>query len=310
MLITRYLDQSNTPSVGLQHQDGLRPLPGITSIGQLLRLKAANIRSVCEQVSGDSPLAYPVRLLPPIDSLMEVWAAGVTYQRSREARVLESDHAADVYDLVYEADRPELFFKSTAWRVTGHGETISVRQDSKINVPEPELALVLNAHGETVGYTVCNDVSSRSIEGLNPLYLPQAKVYLGACAVGPAIRPAWEVDDPYQLGIHMRIDRVGTTIWEGRSNTAELRRKFPDLTQYLRREEMFPDGVILSTGTSLVPELPFTLETEDTVRIEIEELGVLESRVVGGRQHMQWLGDSLRDPGRRDAAASLLEADQ
>jgi 2-dehydro-3-deoxy-D-arabinonate dehydratase len=310
MLITRYLDQSNTPSVGLQHQDGLRPLPGITSIGQLLRLKAANIRSVCEQVSGDSPLAYPVRLLPPIDSLMEVWAAGVTYQRSREARVLESDHAADVYDLVYEADRPELFFKSTAWRVTGHGETISVRQDSKINVPEPELALVLNAHGETVGYTVCNDVSSRSIEGLNPLYLPQAKVYLGACAVGPAIRPAWEVDDPYQLGIHMRIDRVGTTIWEGRSNTAELRRKFPDLTQYLRREEMFPDGVILSTGTSLVPELPFTLETEDTVRIEIEELGVLESRVVGGRQHMQWLGDSLRDPGRRDGAASLLEADQ
>jgi 2-dehydro-3-deoxy-D-arabinonate dehydratase len=310
MLITRYLDQSNTPSVGLQHQDGLRPLPGITSIGQLLRLKAANIRSVCEQVSGDSPLAYPVRLLPPIDSLMEVWAAGVTYQRSREARVLESDHAADVYDLVYEADRPELFFKSTAWRVTGHGETISVRQDSKINVPEPELALVLNAHGETVGYTVCDDVSSRSIEGLNPLYLPQAKVYLGACAVGPAIRPAWEVDDPYRLEIHMSIYRAGRTIWEGQSNTAELRRKFPDLTQYLGREEMFPDGVILSTGTSLVPELPFTLEAEDTVRIEIEELGVLESRVVGGRQHMQWLGDSLREPGRRDAAASLLEADQ
>ncbi|WP_343995123.1 fumarylacetoacetate hydrolase family protein, partial [Terrabacter terrae] len=241
---------------------------------------------------------------------MEVWAAGVTYQRSREARVLESDHAADVYELVYDADRPELFFKSSAWRVTGHGETISVRQDSAINVPEPELAMVLNADGETVGYTVCNDVSSRSIEGTNPLYLPQAKVYLGACAVGPAIRPAWEVKDPYRLGISMRIDRAGRVIWQGQSNTSDLRRRLPDLAGYLCREELFPDGVILSTGTSLVPELPFTLEPEDMVRIEVDELGVLQSRVVGGRQEMQWLGESLRDPACRGTANSLPAADR
>lgn len=194
--------------------------------------------------------------------------------------------------------------------MTGHGETISVRQDSAINVPEPELAMVLNAHGETVGYTVCNDVSSRSIEGLNPLYLPQAKVYLGACAVGPAIRPAWEIDDPYRLGIHMWINRAGTTVWEGRSNTADLRRKLPDLAQYLCREELFPDGVILSTGTSLVPDLPFTLEPEDTVRIEIDELGALQSQVVDGRHQMQWLGDSLRDPACRASADSLPGADR
>lgn len=299
MLITRYLDGRGEPAVGLQGEDGIRPLTGIASIGELLRLTAADLRSVCSQTTVGPPLASNVRLLPPVDSLMEVWAAGVTYQRSREARVLESDHAADVYDLVYEADRPELFFKSSAWRVTGHGETISVRQDSEINVPEPELALVVNAHGETVGYTVCNDVSSRSIEGLNPLYLPQAKVYLGACAVGPAIRPAWEVDDPYQLGIHMRIDRAGTVIWEGWANTGELCRKLTDLTEYLWREEMFPDGVILSTGTSLVPDLPFTLEPDDAVRIEIDELGVLLSHVVRGRQQMQWLGDTLKNPADR-----------
>jgi 2-dehydro-3-deoxy-D-arabinonate dehydratase len=242
-----------------------------------------------------------------VDSLMEVWAAGVTYERSREARVLESERSADVYDLVYDADRPELFFKSAAWRVTGHGETISVRQDSEINVPEPELALVLNSGGETVGYTICNDVSSRSIEGLNPLYLPQAKVYLGACAVGPGIRPAWEVDDPYRLGIHMRVDRAGATIWEGRASTGELRRKLPDLAEYLRREEAFPDGVVLSTGTSLVPSLPFTLQPDDAVRIEIDQLGVLQSRVVRGREQMEWLREALHDPARRRSAPEALK---
>jgi 2-dehydro-3-deoxy-D-arabinonate dehydratase len=307
VLITRYLDQGGAPAVGLQNEDGIRPLAGIASVGELLRLSAEEMRSVCSQAPAGAPLTSDVRVLPPVDSLMEVWAAGVTYQRSREARVLESDRSADVYELVYEADRPELFFKSTAWRVTGHGETISVRQDSEINVPEPELALVINAHGETVGYTVCNDVSSRSIEGLNPLYLPQAKVYLGACAVGPAIRPAWEVDDPYRLGIHMRIDRAGATVWEGRANTGELRRKLPELSEYLRREEIFPDGVVLSTGTSLVPDLPFTLEPDDMVRIEIDELGVLQSRVVRGRQQMQWLGASLRHPGRRVGADNALQ---
>lgn len=310
MLITRYLDSRGRPAVGLHDYVGIHPFIGIASIGELLRLSTDDVRSVCSQAQACAPLEANFRLLPPIDSLMEVWAAGVTYQRSREARVLESDHAADAYERVYEADRPELFFKSSAWRVTGHGETISVRQDSGINVPEPELAMVLNAHGETVGYTVCNDVSSRSIEGLNPLYLPQAKVYLGACAVGPAIRPVWEVENPCRLGISMRIDRAGRVIWRGRSNTSNLRRSLPDLAGYLCREELFPDGVILSTGTSLVPELPFTLEPEDMVRIEIDELGVLQSRVVGGRQQMQWLGESLRDPACRCTGDTLPGEDR
>lgn len=310
MLITRYLDRRGRPAVGLKDDAGIHPFTEIASVGELLRLPAADIRSVCSQTQAGRSVTETFRLLPPVDSLMEVWAAGVTYQRSREARVLESDHAADVYELVYKADRPELFFKSSAWRVTGHGETISVRQDSAINVPEPELAMVLNAHGETVGYTVCNDVSSRSIEGINPLYLPQAKVYLGACAVGPAIRPAWEVEDPYRLGIYMRIDRDDQVSWQGRSTTSDLHRSLPDLVGYLFREELFPDGVILSTGTSLVPELPFTLEPEDMVRIEIDELGVLQSRVVRGRQRMQWLGDSLRDPACRGTADVSPGADR
>ncbi|AZI58841.1 fumarylacetoacetate hydrolase [Nakamurella antarctica] len=306
MLITRYLDRGGKPAVGLHREEGLRPLVGVASIGQLLRMSAADIRSVCTQPAVSPVLEPDFTLLPPIDSLMEVWAAGVTYRRSREARVLESDQSADVYERVYDAERPELFFKSVAWRVTGHGETVSVRQDSAINVPEPELALVLNSRGEIVGYTVCNDVSSRSIEGLNPLYLPQAKVYLGACAVGPAIRPAWEVNDPYRLGIHIRIERAGQTVWEDRANTSGLHRKLGDLAQYLGREDYFPDGVILSTGTSLVPELPFTLEPHDLVRIEIDEVGVLESRVVGGRQHMRWLQESLLDPAVRDCVPEAL----
>ena len=306
MLITRYLDHGGSPAVGLQGDDGaIRPLDGIASVGALLRLPATELRALCS-AAGAGSVAPGARLLPPVDSLMEVWAAGVTYERSREARVLESERAADVYDLVYEADRPELFFKSAAWRVTGHGETISVRQDSEINVPEPELAVVLNSGGETVGYTICNDVSSRSIEGLNPLYLPQAKVYLGACAVGPGIRPAWEIDDPYALGIQLRIERGGAVIWEGRANTGELRRKLPDLASYLQREEAFPDGVVLATGTSLVPALPFTLEPGDEVRIEVDELGVLQSRVVGGRRHMAWLQDALHDSAARGSASATL----
>ena len=222
-------------------------------------------------------------LLAPVDGRTEVWAAGVTYERSRTARMAESENSADIYDRVYAAERPELFFKSAAWRVSGAGVPVSIRADSGINVPEPELAAVLNYAGDVVGYTICNDMSSRSIEGENPLYLPQAKIYRGACAVGPWIRPAWEVPDPYALTIEMTISRGGSVAWEGSSSTSGLRRRIDELAAYLFREDDFPAGVVLSTGTSLVPDLPFTLEAGDEIRIKISEIGELVNPVVRGK---------------------------
>jgi 2-dehydro-3-deoxy-D-arabinonate dehydratase len=299
MHLLRYVAPSGRPVLGVARDGYLTPLSPSANLGDLLRMSASDLRDLCEEaVGGDVPVEG-LRLLPPVDARMEVWAAGVTYRRSRAARVQESDSAGSVYELVYGADRPELFFKSAAWRVTGHEEQISVRRDSEVSVPEPELALVLNGAGERVGYTVCNDVSSRSIEGANPLYLPQAKVYLGSCAVGPGIRPAWDIDDPYALCIRMVIERGGATIWEGSASTSELRRDLDDLAGYLFREEIFPDGVVLATGTSLVPELPFTLLPGDTVTIEVEQVGILQSRVVAGKADMAWLADSADAPGRR-----------
>src|SRR5262249_6292735 len=222
------------------------------------------------------------RVLAPIDGQTEVWAAGVTYKRSEEARVEESA-TPDIYSRVYRAERPELFFKANARRVAGPEAPISVRSDSTWDVPEPEVAVVVNAFGEIVGYTIGNDVSSRSIEGENPLYLPQAKVYAGCCALGPGVTPAWEVADPYALGIRMRIERGGRSHWEGETSMREFARRLEDLVAYLFREDTFPDGVILSTGTALVPESPFTLESGDVVTIEIDELGTLRNPVVRGK---------------------------
>ena len=224
-----------------------------------------------------------ITVLAPVDGETEVWAAGVTYERSMHARVQESLDSADIYDRVYTAPRPELFFKSAAWRVAGPGDRVSARADSQVNVPEPELAAVLNAGGEVVGYTICNDMSSRSIEGENPLYLPQAKIYLGGCAAGPGIRPAWEVADPYGLTIEMTISRDGGTAWTGQASTAGLRRTVAELAAFLFREDEFPAGVLLSTGTSLVPDLPFTLRAGDEIRISISEIGELVNHVVRGK---------------------------
>jgi 2-dehydro-3-deoxy-D-arabinonate dehydratase len=167
------------------------------------------------------------------------------------------------------------------------------------DVPEPELGLVVNAHAEIVGYTVVNDMSSRTIEGENPLYLPQAKIYLGGCAAGPAVRPAWEVPDPYALEIEIGIRRDGEAVWDGRANTGLLNRRLDDLVGYLFREDCFPDGVILATGTCLVPELPFTLAPGDEITITIAQIGTLTSTVVRGKDAMSWLAD---DPARHTAA--------
>jgi 2-dehydro-3-deoxy-D-arabinonate dehydratase len=221
-------------------------------------------------------------MFAPIDGNTEVWAAGVTYRRSEEARIEESA-TPDIYSRVYRAERPELFFKATARRVAGPDAPIVVRSDSTWDVPEPELAIVVNAYAEIVGYTVGNDVSSRSIEGENPLYLPQAKVFSGCCALGPGIVPAWQVVDPYTLGIRMRILRQGGVHWQGETSMREFARRLDDLVAYMFREDDFPDGLIVCTGTALVPESPFTLDSGDTVEIEIDEIGTLRNPVARGK---------------------------
>jgi 2-dehydro-3-deoxy-D-arabinonate dehydratase len=268
---------------GVLDGDTITTLAAAPRLADLLALPADRIREICAAPGGEPVPLADAALLAPADGGTEVWAAGVTYERSRTARMAESENSADIYDRVYDAERPELFFKSAAWRVRGPGETVSVRADSTVDVPEPELAVVLNRAAEVVGYTICNDMSSRSIEGENPLYLPQAKIYLGGCAVGPWIRPAWEVPDPYALTIELAISRGGATVWSGESSTGTLRRRIDELASYLFRADEFPAGAILSTGTSLVPDLPFTLEAGDEIRIAISEIGELVNPVVRGK---------------------------
>ena len=276
MHITRYVDPSGRPAVGTTVDGVVRPLP-VERLADLLALPLADIRALVEGAA--APAEHPLRTLPPVDGDTEVWAAGVTYRRSREARVEES-RDGDVYTRVYSAERPELFFKSVAWRVVGDGEPVGVRADSESNTPEPELALVVNAAAEIVGLTICDDVSSRSIEGANPLYLPQAKVYTASCALGPAIRPIWEIRDPLDLAIAGTITRAGSVVWSAATSSAQLHRSFDDLVGHLFRAMEFPYGVILSTGTGIVPELDLTLTDGDVVRIEIEDVGVLTNPVV------------------------------
>jgi len=192
-----------------------------------------------------------------------------------------------------------LFFKSVAWRVVTDGEPVSLRGDSALNVPEAELAVVANGEGEIVGYTACNDMSSRSIEGENPLYLPQAKIYTGSCALATGIRPAWEVGDPLDLGIELTVTREGERAWQGRSSTASMVRTPEDLVGWLFREQSFPDGVILSTGTGIVPEMAFSLRPGDVVTIAIEQVGRLANPVVEGKEGFDWLSGPEADrPGR------------
>ena len=286
MRLIRFLADGE-PLAGVFDGGGVTPLTAVDSLADLLGQPLSRIREICADPGGQARPAEGPALLAPVDGGTEVWGAGVTYERSRTARMAESENSADIYDRVYAAQRPELFFKSAAWRVSGPGSPVSVRADSPINVPEPELAAVLNYAGDVIGYTVCNDMSSRSIEGENPLYLPQAKIYLGACAVGPWIRPAWEIADPYALTIEMTISRDGEVAWSGTSNTSALHRRIDELAGYLFAEDDFPEGVVLSTGTSLVPDLPFTLQPGDEIRILISEVGELVNYVVRGKAAMR-----------------------
>ena len=221
-------------------------------------------------------LAEPYELLLPLEP-PEVWCAGVTYERSRDARIEESA-VEDVYSLVYAAERPELFLKDAACRRTvGPGEPIGVRSDSSWNVPEPEIGLVLGDDGEIAGVTIGNDVSSRDIEGANPLYLPQAKVYAGACALGPAILTP-PPDEP--LGIRMRVlSATGRELFAGETSTASMKRSFEELVSFLVRDNPVPAGSVLLTGTGLVPPDDFTLQHGDVVEIAVEGVGTLRHAI-------------------------------
>jgi 2-dehydro-3-deoxy-D-arabinonate dehydratase len=254
-------------------QDGPRSLLGSITLEDVLAGRGPTLPEIAA-LEGDR-LPAGTRLAAPVGT-HDIWAAGVTYRRSRDARVEEAVEATP-YDRVYEADRPELFCKCAGWRVRGPGETIAVRGDSTWDVPEPELTLVLDALARTVGFTIGNDVSSRSIEGENTLYLPQAKTYDGSCAIGPAIVPVDSIEPPFT--IRMTIEREGRPVYDESTSTGEMRRPFGDLASYLGRALTFPVGVFLMTGTGLVPDPPFTLAAGDVVRIAIDGLGTLENVV-------------------------------
>lgn len=221
-----------------------------------------------------------LRLLKPTDS-QEVWAAGVTYERSKTAREQESA-GSGIYDRVYLAPRPELFLKATPSRTVGPYEPVAVRRDSHWNVPEPELGLVINQALELVGFTIGNDMSSRDIEGENPLYLPQAKVYARCCALGPLIALRDTFGDATHLAVELAIVRAGATMFSGATNTRAIVRPYAELIAYLGRDNLFPDGVVLLTGTGVVPPDHVSLQAGDEVRITIEGLGELRNPVVLG----------------------------
>ena len=216
-------------------------------------------------------------MLPPLES-QEVWAAGVTYRRSREARMEESETESDVYDRVYRAERPELFFKATPHRVVGHGGEVGIRSDSDWNVPEAELALAITSGRQVFGYSIGNDMSSRSIEGENPLYLPQAKIYDGSCALGPCVLVA-EEPLPSSTEISIRVARKGGVAFEGKTRLSEMKRRPSELAGFLFRDNSFPSGCYLLTGTGIVPESDFTLSPGDEIAITIEPIGTLVNRL-------------------------------
>ena len=235
-------------------------------------MKRATARPGPFDVEGD-------QLLPPIGG-QEVWAAGVTYYRSRDARMEEAKEAggSNFYDRVYDAERPELFFKASPHRVVGHGGQVRIRRDSKWNVPEPELTLAVTRGGTIFGYTIGNDMSSRDIEGENPLYLPQAKVYDGCAAVGPGILVTDQpLDDATQ--IRLAIEHGGGTAFEGDTTLAQLKRQPRELVDFLFRDNSFPHGCLLMTGTGVVPPNDFTLQSGDEIRITIDPIGTLRNRV-------------------------------
>ncbi len=287
MQLCKYQLETGETGAGVVADDHVRPLT-LDATGEVRTLSdvlhAENPRRIAQELLGESGDRWPledVTLLAPIDQ-QEVWAAGVTYKRSQEARERESEGAAQFYDAVYTAPRPELFFKAPPYRVAGPGEAVHIRRDSRWNVPEPELALVISPQLKLVGFTIGNDMSSRDIEGENPLYLPQAKCYDRACALGPVITLADAMPQMSEVTIKLQIDRGGKAVFEGATSIAKMARTFADLISWLGKENTFPQGVILMTGTGIVPPDDFTLAVADIIQIDIAGIGRL-SNVVAHR---------------------------
>lgn len=285
MRIVKYrhkADPGGEPRVGLLDGDSLVVPIGEPSLTLSELLHSTDPASEIERAKGRSsagPIDLDgVELLAPIDR-QEVWGAGVTYLRSKQAREEESELGASFYDLVYKADRPELFFKANPHRVAGPGRPIRVRRDTKWCVPEPELALVISPRMKIVGFTIGNDVSARDIEGTNPLYLPQAKTFDGCCGLGPSILVATDDRPMTDASIGLRIERGREVILEDSTSVARMARNFEELIGWLGRESSFPDGVILLTGTGIIPPDDFTLHAGDVVTISIDGIGSLSNPV-------------------------------
>lgn len=284
MKIFRYRDQGNIYLGALVEQGQLYQLKEsnvielVNAARQSGKTAEGYVRSALPQATPIAKSIEELHLLTPVDA-PEVWAAGVTYLRSREARNYEATDgrldSTTFYDKVYDAPRPELFMKSTSSRTVGHNDQVCLRSDSTWQVPEAELGLVLDENGVIVGYTVGNDMSCRDIEGENPLYLPQAKIWKRSCSIGPFIRLAETLDDPYSLSIACRIYRDGEKVVDEQANTNQLKRKFNELIHYLKKDNSLFAGTVLLTGTCLVPPNQFTLESGDIIEIEIEEIGTL-----------------------------------
>lgn len=269
--------------VGIVDGDQLTPLNLGGDYGSLTDiLEAEAPAQIATDLADASKLALSdVMLLAPLDD-QEVWAAGVTYKRSKTARMEESEAAASCYDRVYEADRPELFLKATPHRVSGPGQPVRIREDATWNVPEPEITLVINTRQQLVGFTIGNDMSSRDIEGDNPLYLPQAKVYNQCAGLGPWVTLASAMPPREEIGIKLVINRDGVAAFEGTTGVNQMARTFEDLIGWLCRDNSFPSGVYLMTGTGVVPDSDFTLQPGDVVDITIDGIGTLSNTVVQG----------------------------
>jgi len=272
-----------TPQVARIQSDGASPLDlasvHLGTLGDLL--SHPDLIKLAAELPSNGPTISlsEVDWLPPIDA-QEVWAAGVTYKRSQTARMEESEAAASCYDRVYQAERPELFFKATPSRCRGHQGELRIRADAHWNVPEPELTLVVSRDGRIVGYTIGNDMSSRDIEGDNPLYLPQAKFYSQCCGLGPWITLADAMPERMSIGIRLSIRRKNQEVFTGTTSVGQMARQLEDLVQWLFRDNEFPDGVMLLTGTGIVPDSTFTLARGDRVVIEIDGIGQLENTIV------------------------------
>lgn len=277
VFLVRYRAADGTDALGLEQGGSVSPLAGMTLDGLLAADAPAAADLIDVLRSAAQPAVASVALLPPVSG-QEVWASGVTYKRSEEAREAESNNST-IYTRVYSAVRPELFFKANGYEAVGTGDQVGIRYDATWSVPEPELVIVLNARMEVVGFTIGNDMSSRDIEGENPLYLPQAKVYERACAVGPRIwlQPGAAVFP--ELDINLTIERGGQVVFGGQTATTSLHRKLAELVEYLGRCKRFPKGALLFTGTGVVPPDSFTLAEGDTVRIRIEPIGELVNTV-------------------------------